>query len=50
MAIAIYDAVESGNGSLARVLVIIISAVAIVILALANRFATNPFGPRQTAI
>jgi molybdate transport system permease protein len=50
MAIAIYDAVESGNGSLARVLVIIISAVAIVILALANRFATNPFGPRQTAL
>lgn len=50
VAIAIYDAVESGNGALARVLVIIISAVALLILALANRFATNPFGPRQTAL
>src|SRR5215469_6135254 len=50
VAIAIYDAVESGNGALARVLVIIISAAALLILALANRFATNPFGPRHTAL
>ena len=50
VAIAIYDAVESGNGALARTLVIIISAAALLILALANRFATNPFGPRQTAL
>ena len=50
VAIAIYDAVESGNGALARTLVIIVSATALLILALANRFATNPFGPRQTAL
>jgi molybdate transport system permease protein len=41
VAVAIYDAVESGNGSLARVLVIVISVVALGILALANRL-----GPR----
>jgi len=39
VAVAIYDAVESGNGALARTLVLIISALAIVILALANRLA-----------
>ena len=50
LAIAIYDAVESGNGALARTLVIVISAVALLILTLANRFASNPFGPRRTAI
>ena len=50
VAIAIYDAVESGNGALARVLVLVISAVSLVILALANRFASSPFGPRQTAL
>ena len=50
VAIAIYDAVESGNGALARTLVIIVSATALLILGLANRFATNPFGPRQTAL
>jgi molybdate transport system permease protein len=47
VAIAIYDAVESGNGALARTMVIVISAIALVILSLANRLATNPFGPRQ---
>jgi hypothetical protein len=31
-------------------MVLVISAVAIVILSLANRFATNPFGPRQSPI
>src|ERR1700730_12157638 len=50
VAIAIYDAVEAGNGTVARVLVVIISAVALIVLALANRLTTNPFGPRQTAI
>ena len=50
VALAIYDAVESGNGALARTLVIVISALALIIPALANRFATNPFGPRQTPI
>jgi molybdate transport system permease protein len=37
MAVAIYDAVEAGNGALARTLVLIISAVAVVILWLADR-------------
>ncbi len=37
VAVAIYDAVESGNGSLARVLVVVVSAMALVILTLANR-------------
>jgi molybdate transport system permease protein len=50
VSIAIYDAVETGNGALARTLVIVISAVALVILALANRFAVNPLGPRQAAL
>jgi molybdate transport system permease protein len=47
MAVAIYDAVESGNGALARILVLIISAIALVILALANRLSPNPFGSRR---
>jgi molybdate transport system permease protein len=42
VAVAIYDAVEAGNGQLARVLVVIISAIALLILWLANRLA-----PRQ---
>jgi molybdate transport system permease protein len=37
VAVAIYDAVESGNGSLARVLVVVVSAMALAILTLANR-------------
>ena len=41
MAVAIYDAVESGNGALARILVIVISVIALLILTLANRL-----GPR----
>src|SRR5882724_2525437 len=41
MAVAIYDAVESGNGALARTLVLVMSAAALLILALANRL-----GPR----
>ena len=36
IAVAIYDAVESGNGTLARALVLAISAVAIAILYLTN--------------
>jgi molybdate transport system permease protein len=46
VAVAIYDAVESGNGWLARVLVIIISILALAILALVNRLNPNPFGTR----
>ena len=37
IAVAIYDAVESGNGALARTLLLVISAVAIAILYLTNR-------------
>ena len=37
VAVAIYDAVESGNGSVARVLVVVVSAMALAILTLANR-------------
>ena len=36
-AVAIYDAVESGNGALARVLVLILSAVSIAVVYVANR-------------
>src|SRR5262249_18354151 len=39
LAVAIYDAVEAGNGALARTLVLLISAVALVILSVANRLA-----------
>ncbi len=42
VAVAIYDAVESGKGTVARVLVLVISGVAISILWLANRL-----GPRR---
>ena len=40
LAVAIYDAVESGNGSAARVMVLVISVVALAILTLSNRL--NP--------
>src|SRR5579871_5482069 len=50
VSIAIYDAVEAGNAATARVLVVIISAIALIILSIANRLTTNPFGPRQTAL
>jgi molybdate transport system permease protein len=43
LSVAIYDAVESGNGHAARVLVIIVSAVALGILWPATRLATNPW-------
>lgn len=38
IAVAIYDAVESGNGALARILVVVISVVAMTILFIANRW------------
>lgn len=41
VAVAIYDAVESGNGALARALVLVISVVAIAILTLANRLVSR---------
>src|ERR1700692_772096 len=41
VAIAIYDAVESGNGAVARTLVLVVSVVALVILTLANRLSPS---------
>ncbi len=41
VAVAIYDAVESGNGAMARLLVVVVSVMALAILTLANRL-----GPR----
>ena len=43
VAVAIYEAVESGNTAVARTLVVVISAVALIILALAKRLE-----PRQS--
>lgn len=45
VAVAIYDAVESGDGATARILVLVISAAALLILTLANRL-TPDSGPR----
>jgi molybdate transport system permease protein len=42
VAVAIYDAVESGNGVMARTLVLVISVVALAILWLANALAPKP--------
>jgi molybdate transport system permease protein len=50
LSIAIFDAVEGGNGAAARIMVLIVSALALAILMLANRLTSNPFGPRQTAL
>jgi molybdate transport system permease protein len=50
VAVAIFDAVEGGNGTAARILVVIVSALALGILTLANRLTSNPFGPRQAAL
>ena len=50
VAIAIYDAVESGNGQVARVLVLVVSAIALVILTLANRLGGGWFPTRSAQI
>jgi molybdate transport system permease protein len=47
IAVAIYDAVEAGNGALARTLVLVISAVALLILFIANRLNPDPLGTRN---
>lgn len=44
MAVAIYDAVESGNGQLARLLVLVISAIAAVVLYVVNRLSRPAYG------
>jgi molybdate transport system permease protein len=41
VAVAIYEAVESGNGALARTLVLIVSAAALLLLTLANRLSPS---------
>jgi molybdate transport system permease protein len=41
VAVAIYDAVEGGNGTMARALVLIVSAAALIILTLANRLGSR---------
>src|SRR5580692_10676041 len=46
VALAIYDAVESDNGRLARILVLVISAIALAILTLANRLVPAGFKTR----
>jgi len=48
VAVAIYDAVESGNGQTARVLVLVVSAIAMVILTLANHLGGGWFPARST--
>ncbi|MEK7408135.1 MAG: molybdate ABC transporter permease subunit [Acidobacteriota bacterium] len=45
VAVAIYDAVEAGNGALARVLVLVVSAAAIAALSLANRLVSRRAAP-----
>jgi molybdate transport system permease protein len=47
VAVAIYDAVEAGNGHVARVLVIAVSAIALVVLTLANRLGGAWFVSRS---
>jgi molybdate transport system permease protein len=41
LAVAIYDAVESGNGALARVLVVVVSLVAVAVLTVATRLVAR---------
>lgn len=49
IAVAIYAAVEAGNGHVARVLVLVVSAIAILILTLANRLGGGWMLPRSVA-
>ncbi|MDZ4799091.1 MAG: molybdate ABC transporter permease subunit [Bryobacteraceae bacterium] len=48
VALAIYDAVESGNGQLARVLVLVVSGLVLLILLLASRLGDAWAPSRQT--
>jgi molybdate transport system permease protein len=47
VSVAIYDAVESGNGAVARILVLVVSAVALLLLWPA---ASLTSGPRRSAV
>jgi molybdate transport system permease protein len=49
VAVAIYDAVETGNGQVARVLVLVVSAIALIILTLASRIGGGWLVPRSQA-
>ncbi len=49
VALAIYDAVESGNGQLARTLVLVVSALVFVLLILANRIGDAWAPARHTS-
>ncbi|MBI1788644.1 MAG: molybdate ABC transporter permease subunit [Acidobacteria bacterium] len=44
VAVAIFDAVESGNGAVARALVLVVSATAVAVLYLANRLERRQAG------
>jgi molybdate transport system permease protein len=46
VALAIYDAYENGNSTVALTLVLVISAVALAILTFANRLGLAEKGPR----
>jgi molybdate transport system permease protein len=49
VAVAIYDAVEAGNGFTARVLVLVISVVTLLILSFSNRLGSGFLPTRQAA-
>lgn len=49
VALAIYDAVESGDGRTARVLVLAVSGLVLLILTLANRLGETWVAPRHSA-
>lgn len=49
VAVAIYDAVEGGNGALARTLVLVISGIALLTLWVANRLSSAALGRHQAA-
>ena len=44
LSVAIYDAVEGGRGDVARILVLVISGIALSLLYLANRLGRSQFG------
>lgn len=48
LSVAIFDAVEAGNGHVARVLVLVMSVVALTILTLANRLGRSAFSLTST--
>ena len=49
VSVAIYDAIEAGNGQAARILVLVVSAITLLILSLANRLGSGFLPARQAA-